>query len=116
MGIPSELGDKMLVSNKRGFLIASPAEDRKILRTKQCTSEGVRAGFKAASIAFVASAVPTLAAVRMVPWAKANLNYTAQALIISAASIASYFITADKTILECARKNAQLEDALRHNQ
>lgn len=57
-----------------------------------------------------------LAAVRMIPWAKANLNYTAQALIISAASIASYFITADKTILECARKNAKLEDALRHNQ
>ncbi|TKY55946.1 Early nodulin-93 [Spatholobus suberectus] len=115
MGIPSELRD-MFVSNRKGFLIASPAEDRKILRTKQCTSEGVRAGFKAASVACVASAVPTLAAVRMIPWAKANLNYTAQALIISAASIAAYFITADKTILECARRNAQLEDALRHNQ
>ncbi|PIM98261.1 hypothetical protein CDL12_29260 [Handroanthus impetiginosus] len=48
-----------------------------------------------------------LVAVRTIPWAKANLNYTAQALIISAASIAAYFITADKTILECARKNAQ---------
>ncbi|MCL7025290.1 hypothetical protein MKW94_011805 [Papaver nudicaule] len=45
--------------------------------------------------------------VRMVPWAKANLNYTAQALIISGASIAAYFITADKTILECARKNSR---------
>lgn len=54
-----------------------------------------------------------LVAVRVVPWAKANLNYTAQALIISAASIAAYFITADKTILECARRNSQLEDALR---
>jgi hypothetical protein len=31
------------------------------------------------------------------------------------ASIAAYFITADKTILECARKNAQLEDSLRHS-
>ncbi|KAK7384957.1 hypothetical protein VNO78_30660 [Psophocarpus tetragonolobus] len=115
MGIPSELKD-MFLPHKKGVLIASPAEDRKILRTKQCTSEGVRAGFKAASIACVASAVPTLTAVRMIPWAKANLNYTAQALIISAASIAAYFITADKTILECARKNSQLEDALRHNQ
>uniref|UniRef100_I1MWA0 Early nodulin-93-like n=1 Tax=Glycine max TaxID=3847 RepID=I1MWA0_SOYBN len=114
MGIPSELRD-MLLPNKKGVLVASPAEDRKTLRSKQCT-RGVRAGFKAASIAGVASAVPTLAAVRMIPWAKANLNYTAQALIISAASIASYFITADKTILECARKNAKLEDALRHNQ
>ncbi|XP_027332763.1 early nodulin-93-like [Abrus precatorius] len=116
MGIPSELRDMFISNNKNSFLIASPAEKRKILRTKQCTSEGVRAGFKAASIACVASAVPTLAAVRMIPWAKANLNYTAQALIISAASIAAYFITADKTILECARRNAQLEDSLRHSQ
>ncbi|KAI9106376.1 hypothetical protein K1719_021904 [Acacia pycnantha] len=110
MGIPSELRDIM----SHGFFIASPAEEQKILRSKQCTEEGVRAGFKAASIACVASAVPTLVAVRTVPWAKANLNYTAQALIISAASIASYFITADKTILECARKNSRLEDSLRH--
>ncbi|KAK7377473.1 hypothetical protein VNO80_02898 [Phaseolus coccineus] len=115
MGIPSELRD-ILLPNKKGVFVASPAEERKILRTEQCTSEGVRAGFKAASIACVASTVPTLAAVRVIPWAKANLNYTAQALIISAASIAAFFITADKTILECARKNAQLEDALRHKQ
>ncbi|RDX57738.1 hypothetical protein CR513_62997, partial [Mucuna pruriens] len=86
MGIPSELRD-LLLSNKKGVFIASPAEDRKILRSKQCTSEGVRAGFKAASIACVASAVPTLTAVRMIPWAKANLNYTAQALIISAGMV-----------------------------
>nr|GEX00556.1 putative reverse transcriptase domain-containing protein [Tanacetum cinerariifolium] len=51
--------------------------------------------------------VNRLIAVRTIPWAKSNLNYTAQALIISAASIASYFITADKTILECARKNTR---------
>jgi len=30
-----------------------------------------------------------LAAVRVIPWAKANLNYTAQALIISAGMINS---------------------------
>ena len=114
MGIPSEIRE-ILVSRRNSIFIASPDEERKILRTKQCTNEGVRAGFKAASIACVASAVPTLAAVRMLPWAKANLNYTAQALIISAASIAAYFITADKTILECARKNAQLENSLRHS-
>ena len=113
MGIPSELRD-MWVSRRESFLIASPAEERKIVRTKKCTHEGVIAGFKAASVACVASAVPTLAAVRMVPWAKANLNYVAQALIISAASIAAYFITADKTILEGERRNAQLEDSLRN--
>ncbi|GJX03774.1 early nodulin-93-like protein [Tanacetum coccineum] len=73
----------------------------------QLDIKGVRAGLKSASIAAVASAVPTLIAVRTIPWAKSNLNYTAQALIISAASIASYFITADKTILECARKNTR---------
>lgn len=41
---------------------------------------------------------------RTVPWAKANLNYTGQALVISAATIASYFIVAEQTILECSRK------------
>jgi hypothetical protein len=30
-----------------------------------------------------------LAAVRMIPWAKANLNYTAQALIISGGTIST---------------------------
>ncbi|XP_057421419.1 early nodulin-93-like [Lotus japonicus] len=115
MGIPSELRDLWVSKTKTPFLIASPAEESKLLRSKQCTNEGVRAGLKAATIACVASAVPTLAAVRMIPWAKANLNYTAQALIISAASIASYFIVADKTILECARKNARLQDSLRHD-
>ncbi|CAA3002580.1 early nodulin-93 isoform X1 [Olea europaea var. sylvestris] len=108
MGIPSELRDAWTNRN-RSLLIASPIEDEKILRSRQCTQEGVRAGAKAAAIASVASAVPTLIVCRTVPWAKANLNYTAQALIISAASIAAYFITADKTILECARRNAQYD-------
>ncbi|KAK4388792.1 Early nodulin-93 [Sesamum angolense] len=123
MGIPSEMRD-LLANRKIALVIPSPLEDEKMLRTRQCTQEGVRAGAKAAAVACVASAVPTLVAVRTIPWAKANLNYTAQALIISAelrpallaivllswlliASIAAYFITADKTILECARRNAQ---------
>ncbi|XP_057799883.1 early nodulin-93-like [Salvia miltiorrhiza] len=104
MGIPSELRD-LYANRKSPLLIQSPAEDEKIRRSRQCTQEGVRAGAKAAAVACVASAVPTLIAVRKIPWAKANLNYTAQALIVSAASIAAYFITADKTILECARRN-----------
>ncbi|KAA0065057.1 early nodulin-93-like [Cucumis melo var. makuwa] len=83
MGIPSELRD-LWVHRRDSFVIPSPAEERKIANAKRCTQEGVRAGFKNASIACVASAVPTLVAVRVVPWAKANLNYTAQALIISA--------------------------------
>ncbi|GER32534.1 enod93 protein [Striga asiatica] len=106
MGIPSEMRD-LFANSRNPLVIQSPAEDAKILRSKQCTQEGVRAGAKAAAVTCVASAVPTLIAVRKIPWAKANLNYTAQALIISGASIAAYFITADKTILECARKNAQ---------
>ncbi|KAM7490484.1 hypothetical protein LguiA_033405 [Lonicera macranthoides] len=104
MGIPSEMRDAW--SNRRNsFVIPSPSEDQKITNARNCTQEGVRAGVKAASIACVVTAVPTLVGCRVLPWAKANLNYTAQALIISAASIAAYFITADKTILECARRN-----------
>ncbi|PHU19323.1 Early nodulin-93 [Capsicum chinense] len=68
-------------------------------------SRGCPAGTKAAAVACVASAIPTLVAIWTIPWAKANLDYAAQGLIISAASIATYFITADKTILECTRIN-----------
>lgn len=102
---------------KRPFLIPAPNEntnansrtlayeEEKILRARRCTDEGVREGVKAAGIACVASAIPTLVGVRVIPWAKANLNYTAQALIISASSIAAYFIVAEKSILECSRRN-----------
>ncbi|KAK0570993.1 hypothetical protein LWI29_009549 [Acer saccharum] len=106
MGIPSEARDIWEnARRKNSVVIPSPAEDHKA--AKDCVQEGVRAGLKAAVIACVASAVPTLVAVRTIPWAKANLNYTGQALVISGASIAAYFITVDKTILECARRNAQ---------
>ncbi|CAN6441334.1 unnamed protein product [Victoria cruziana] len=101
-------------ARRESLLIPSPAEkpqlsfeQQRVLNTKQCTAEGVREGLKAAAIAGVASAVPTLIGVRVIPWAKANLNYTAQALIISSAAIAAYFIVADKTILECARRNTR---------
>ncbi|XP_068648813.1 early nodulin-93-like isoform X1 [Aristolochia californica] len=104
MGIPSEMRD-IWINRRKTLLIASPEEDR-ILASKRCQQEGIRQGLKAASIVRVVTAVPTLVGVRVIPWAKANLNHTAQALIISAASIAAYFITADKTILECARKNS----------
>ncbi|RVW79255.1 hypothetical protein CK203_045167 [Vitis vinifera] len=46
-----------------------------------------------------------LGAVRYVPWVKQHINYTGRALIISAASVAAFFITADKTILECGKRN-----------
>ncbi|XP_071721830.1 early nodulin-93-like [Rutidosis leptorrhynchoides] len=112
MGIPMEMRDMWVQTRNgstHGFLIASPTEQEKINRSKYCTQEGARQGAKAAGIAALVTAVPTLVACRTLPWAKANLNYTAQALIISAASIASYFITADKTILHCARRNAQFD-------
>ncbi|KAK4401888.1 putative CRM domain-containing protein, chloroplastic [Sesamum angolense] len=57
--------------------------DQKLALAKRCSHEGVMAGAKAAVVATIATAIPTLASVRMVPWAKANLNPTAQALIIS---------------------------------
>jgi hypothetical protein len=103
------------------------------------------AGAKAAVVATVAAAVPTvstqqtsllysthaaslpancvsficycclfqLASVRMLPWAKAHLNPTGQALIISTVAGMAYFIVADKTILSMARKHS-FEDAPDH--
>lgn len=117
MGLPRDARDFWAVK-RQSFLIPSPHEnnnntaqrqltyeEEKVSRAKRCTDEGVREGLKAAGIACVTSSIPTLVGVRVIPWAKANLNYTAQALIISAASIAAYFIVAEKTILECSRQN-----------
>ncbi|KAJ4958467.1 hypothetical protein NE237_025578 [Protea cynaroides] len=86
MGIPLEMRDAW-INKRKSLLIPSPSEEEKIAAARLCTHEGVRAGTKAAVIACVITAVPTLLSVRMIPWAKHNLNYTAQALIISAASL-----------------------------
>ncbi|GKV00729.1 hypothetical protein SLE2022_159730 [Rubroshorea leprosula] len=80
--------------------------DQKLAMAKKYSHEGVIAGAKAAVVASIAAAIPTLASVRMLPWARANLNPTAQALIISTAAGAAYFIVADKTVLATARKNS----------
>ncbi|KAK7330143.1 hypothetical protein VNO77_24329 [Canavalia gladiata] len=80
--------------------------DQKLAMAKRCSHEGVMAGAKAAVVATIATAIPTLASVRMLPWARANLNHTAQALIISTVAGAAYFIVADKTVLATARKNS----------
>ncbi|KAH1131747.1 hypothetical protein J1N35_003125 [Gossypium stocksii] len=109
MGIPSEMRDVWVQRRAKSFIIPSPAEDQKKLRAQQSSQEGIRAGLKAAAITGVFTAVPTLIAVRKVAWAKANLNHPAQALIISGASIAAYFITVDKTVLESARKNSRAQ-------
>jgi hypothetical protein len=47
-----------------------------------------------------------MASVRMLPWAKANINPTGQALIISTVAGMAYFIAADKKILSLARKHS----------
>ncbi|XP_010250013.1 PREDICTED: early nodulin-93-like [Nelumbo nucifera] len=80
--------------------------DHKLALAKRCGHEGVVAGAKAAVLATIASAVPTLASVRMLPWARAHLNPTAQALIISTVAGSAYFIVADKTVLATARRNS----------
>ncbi|XP_019052423.1 PREDICTED: early nodulin-93-like isoform X1 [Nelumbo nucifera] len=80
--------------------------DQKLSLAKRCGHEGVVAGAKAAVLATIASAIPTLASVRMFPWARANLNPTAQALIISTVAGSAYFIVADKTVLATARRNS----------
>ncbi|KAH7546435.1 early nodulin-93 [Ziziphus jujuba] len=80
--------------------------DQRLAMAKRCSHEGVKAGAKAAVLASIATAIPTLASVRMLPWAKAHLNHTAQALIISTVAGAAYFIVADKTVLATARRNS----------
>ena len=49
----------------------------------------------------------------MLPWAKANINPTGQALIISTVAGMAYFIAADKKILSLARRNS-FEEAPEH--
>ncbi|KAK1312729.1 hypothetical protein QJS10_CPA07g00599 [Acorus calamus] len=95
----------MASSNSTNVVAASYSE-QKLAMAKRCSHEGVVAGAKAAAVATVASAIPTLASVRMLPWARTNLNHTAQALIISTVAGAAYFIVADKTVLASARKNS----------
>ncbi|XP_071724023.1 early nodulin-93-like [Rutidosis leptorrhynchoides] len=80
--------------------------DQKINMAKRCSHEGVVAGTKAAVLATIATAIPTIASARMLPWARAHLNHTAQALIVSTVAGAAYFIVADKTILKSARRNS----------
>ncbi|CAM6123029.1 unnamed protein product [Calypogeia fissa] len=82
---------------------ATQDEEDRLARARACTDEGVRAGLKAGLTAGGIVAIPTLVAVRVLPWAKHNLNYTAQALIISAATIGTYFVTCEQTILACSR-------------
>ncbi|KAH6783829.1 golgi snare 12 [Perilla frutescens var. hirtella] len=53
------------------------------ISAENCVQASAVAGFKSACITCVATAIPTLLAVRTIPWAKTNLNYTGQALIIS---------------------------------
>ncbi|KAF8662106.1 hypothetical protein HU200_056298 [Digitaria exilis] len=76
-------------------------------------AEATLAGAKAAAIATIASAVPTLASVRMLPWARANINPTGQTLIISTVAGMAYFIAADKKILSLARRHS-FENAPEH--
>ncbi|XP_021667698.2 early nodulin-93-like [Hevea brasiliensis] len=80
--------------------------DQKPAMAKRCSHEAVMAGAKAAAVATVVTAIPTMASVRMLPWARANINPTGQALIISSVAGAAYFVVADKTVLATARKNS----------
>ncbi|KAI4380673.1 hypothetical protein MLD38_006838 [Melastoma candidum] len=87
-------------------VLSAPPLDPRLAMAKHYAREGVMAGAKAAVVASIAAAVPTLASVRMLPWARANLNHTAQALIISTVAGAAYFVVADKTVLATARRNS----------
>ncbi|XP_055801779.1 early nodulin-93-like [Solanum dulcamara] len=80
--------------------------DQKLALAKRCSHEGAKAGAKAAVVATVATAIPTYACGKMLPWARANLNPTGKALIVSTVAGMTYFIVADKTILKTARRNS----------
>ena len=80
--------------------------DQRLAAANRCSREAAMAGAKAAAVATVAAAVPTLASVRMLPWAKANLNPTGQALIVCTVAGMAYFIAADKAILSLARRHS----------
>uniref|UniRef100_A0A804PSR4 Early nodulin-93 n=1 Tax=Zea mays TaxID=4577 RepID=A0A804PSR4_MAIZE len=88
--------------------VNSASLDQNLELAKQCSR-----GFKAAAVATVASAVPTLVSVRMLPWAKANINPAGQALIVSTVAGMAYFIAADKKILSLARQHSY-ENAPEH--
>ncbi|KMZ55985.1 Early nodulin-93 [Zostera marina] len=83
---------------------ASYAE--KLALAKQRSHEGVVAGAKAAAVATVASAIPTMISVRTLPWARANLNPVAQAVIVSTAAGLAYFIVGEKTVVASARRSS----------
>ncbi|KAE9462736.1 hypothetical protein C3L33_05352, partial [Rhododendron williamsianum] len=59
---------------------------------------------KAALVATVATAIPTLASVRMLPWARANLNHTAQALIVSTGLLPTTFTSITSNIMRIETK------------
>jgi hypothetical protein len=61
----------------------------------------------------IALLVRQMASVRMLPWAKANINPTGQALIVSTIAGMAYFIAADKKILSLARQHS-FEEAPDH--
>uniref|UniRef100_A0ACD5XWJ5 Uncharacterized protein n=1 Tax=Avena sativa TaxID=4498 RepID=A0ACD5XWJ5_AVESA len=79
--------------------VTSAYLDHKLALAKRCAREATLAGAKAAAVA-------TLASVRMLPWAKANLNPTGQALIVCTVAGMAYFVAADKKILSLARRHS----------
>jgi hypothetical protein len=78
--------------------------EEKLKRATKCADDGIKAGARAAILVAIATTIPTVIIAHRVPWAKANLNYTGQALIISSTSVAAYFIVAEQTILEYIHK------------
>ncbi|KAF8732828.1 hypothetical protein HU200_015171 [Digitaria exilis] len=69
-----------------------------LARAKKCSHEAAFAGAKAAAIATVASGIPTLASVRVLPWARANINPAVAGM--------AYFIAADKKVVALARQHS----------
>ncbi|MCD7467390.1 early nodulin [Datura stramonium] len=72
--------------------------DQKLALAKRCSHEGVVAGAKAAVVASVATAIPTVSSIT-------PSIHTFCVIYMTAAGM-TYFIVADKTILKTARQNS----------
>ncbi|CAI5463174.1 unnamed protein product [Closterium sp. Yama58-4] len=101
---PRDRDQRLFVASPVESIAKQSAEQK--AKAQECVDAGVRAGFYNAAWAAALTTPPTLIICRTMPWAKRNLNHTAQALIVSSAAIAAYFITSEHAIMECTHRKS----------
>ncbi|GJP38271.1 hypothetical protein CLOM_g22732 [Closterium sp. NIES-68] len=101
---PREREQRVFVASPVESVMQQSAEQK--AKAQECVDAGVKAGFYNAAWAAALTTPPTIIICRTMPWAKRNLNHTAQALIISSAAIAAYFITSEHAIMDCTKRKS----------